>query len=55
MRRGAEIWKEHGTGEMISGGIYHTVGLCADGTVVAVGNDYYGQCEVYSWDNIRLP
>lgn len=30
----------------------HTVGLCEDGTVVAVGVNRYGQCNVDSWENI---
>lgn len=31
---------------------YHTVGLKSDGTVVAVGDNQYGQCEVGGWRNI---
>lgn len=27
----------------------HTVGLKSDGTVVAVGDSYYGQCDVGDW------
>lgn len=30
----------------------HTVGLRADGKVVAVGDNTYGQCNVKNWDNI---
>lgn len=30
----------------------HTVGLRTDGTVVAVGNDYYGKCRVSDWTDI---
>ena len=30
----------------------HTVGLKADGTVVAVGNSNYGQCDVFDWTAI---
>jgi hypothetical protein len=26
------------------------VGLKSDGTVVAVGHNYYGQCDVSGWD-----
>ena len=33
----------------------HTVGLRSDGTVVAVGYNRYGQCDVSDWKNIRLP
>lgn len=39
----------------ISTGIYHTVGLKSDGTVVAtkyIGNYYYGECEVSEWKDI---
>ncbi|MBM4463415.1 MAG: hypothetical protein FJ012_08780 [Chloroflexi bacterium] len=37
---------------MVAAGIFHTVGLKSDGTVVAVGNNGYGQCEVGDWTNI---
>ena len=30
----------------------HTVGLCADGTVVAVGSNASGQCDVQDWTDI---
>ncbi len=36
----------------ISAGAYHTVGLKADGSVVAVGNNESGQCNVSSWTGI---
>ena len=39
----------------IAAGILYTVGLKADGTVVATkytGKDYAGQCEVAGWTNI---
>ncbi len=36
----------------VAGGGYHTVGLKTDGTVVAVGNNFYGQCNVSSWTDI---
>jgi len=32
--------------------IEHTVGLKSDGTVVAVGNNNYGQCNAGSWTDI---
>ena len=32
--------------------VCHTVGLKSDGTVVAVGDNYYGQFNVGSWTNI---
>jgi len=37
---------------MISAGGYHTVGLRAAGTAVAVGYNGYGQCNVGGWANI---
>ena len=39
---------------IIAAGNYHTVGLKSDGTVVAVGDNYSGQCDVDSWKNIKL-
>ena len=38
--------------EMISAGYFHTVGLKADGTVVAVCGNAYGQCDVSGWKDI---
>jgi hypothetical protein len=37
---------------MVSGGDFHTVGLKSDGTVVAVGRNSEGQCNVGSWTDI---
>lgn len=36
----------------ISAGMYHTIGLKADGSVVAVGYDYCGQHNVSDWTNV---
>ena len=36
----------------ISAGYYYTVALRADGTAVAVGNNYSGQCNMYAFKNI---
>ena len=36
----------------MSAGHDHSVGLKSDGTVVAVGNIVYGQCEVSEWSGI---
>ena len=36
----------------VSAGSYHTVGLKADGTVVAVGYNDNGQCDVDGWTDI---
>lgn len=32
----------------------HTVALYADGTCRAIGDDFYGQCAVDTWQNVRL-
>jgi len=37
---------------MVAAGGHYTVGLKADGTVVAVGWNYHGQCNVSSWTNV---
>ena len=37
---------------LISAGSDHTVGLKADGTVVAVGDNEFGKCDVASWKSI---
>jgi hypothetical protein len=37
---------------MVSAGGYHTVGLKADGTVITVGSNYQGQCDVGNWTDI---
>ena len=36
----------------VSAGVYHTVGLRKDGTVVAVGDNRNGRCDVSSWTDI---
>jgi len=33
----------------VAAGCYHTVGLKSDGTLVAEGHNYYGQCDVSDW------
>jgi alpha-tubulin suppressor-like RCC1 family protein len=39
----------------IAAGCAHTIGLKLDGTVVAVGDNEYGQCDVGGWCGIQLP
>jgi alpha-tubulin suppressor-like RCC1 family protein len=39
--------------QLVAAGDWHTVGLKADGTVVAVGYNYYGQLDVGSWTGIQ--
>lgn len=41
-----------GGGSNASSGTGHTVGLRSDGTVVAVGDNTYGQCNVNDWTGI---
>jgi alpha-tubulin suppressor-like RCC1 family protein len=41
--------------DMVAARRFHTVGLKSDGTVVAVGNNEFGQCDVGSWRDILLP
>ena len=36
----------------VAAGDRHTVGLKADGTVVAVGDNKYGRCDVSDWTDI---
>ena len=33
-------------------GFFHTLGLCADGSAVAVGSNAYGQCDVQDWQDL---
>jgi len=37
---------------MVAAGYRHTVGLRSDGTVVAVGENYSGECDVDGWEDI---
>ena len=39
----------------VTAGDLHTVGLKANGTVVAVGQNDDGQCNVSGWTDIKLP
>ena len=50
--RAASIWQKILFRETISAGINHTVGLKSDGTVVAVGNNEEGQCDVSGWSDV---
>ena len=46
------LWNEVAERETISAGGYHTVGLCFNGTVVAVGRNDDHQCDVSDWTDI---
>ena len=37
---------------VIAVGFYHTLGLCADGTVLACGDNSFGQCEVSAFRDV---
>ncbi|MFC6452502.1 hypothetical protein [Paenibacillus vulneris] len=39
----------------MAAGRRHTVRLKSDGTVEAVGDNEYGQCDVSIWRGIQLP
>jgi len=43
---------EPGYAPVVAAGGYHTVGLRSDGTVAAVGDNCYGQCNVSNWTDI---
>ena len=43
------ITPNFGVNPMVAAGYSHTVGLKSDGTVVAVGENAYGQCDVDGW------
>ena len=46
------LWNDVAVRETISAGGLHTVGLKSDGTVAAVGDNEYGQCDVSEWTDI---
>lgn len=50
--RSMELWGKIAERETISAGNVHTVGLKADGTVVAVGDNEDGQCNIPGWTDI---
>ena len=47
-----EAGQKAGLHHTVSAGHSHTVGLKSDGTVVAVGDNDYGQCDVSDWTDI---
>ena len=50
--RSAALWEEIAVRDTISAGSHHTVGLKADSTVVAVGDNDHGQCDVSGWTDM---
>ena len=50
--KAAELRYVGGVWNTISAGDTHTVGLKSDGTVVAVGSNYSGKCDVSKWTDI---
>ena len=50
--RSRELWNCIASRDTISAGFAHTVGLKASGTVVSVGRNFDGQCDVSDWKDI---
>lgn len=50
-----ELWNEAADRETVTTTWAYTVGLKSDGTVVSVGDNEYGECEVYDWEDMVLP
>ena len=50
--RSLKLWDTVAVRDSVSTGYYHTVGLEEDGTVVAVGSEKYGRCDVSGWTDI---
>ena len=48
----AAVWEKTGNWHTLAAGDSHTVGLKADGTVVAVSDKDFGQCNVSGWTDI---
>ena len=50
--RSLALWDTIAVRETLAAGWAHTVGLKTDGTVVAVGDNEWGQCDVSGWTDI---
>ena len=50
--RSAALWDRIAERDAITAGFGHTVGLKSDGTVVAVGDNEDGQCDVADWADV---
>ena len=51
-RESFAIWDGIAIRDTLDAGCYHTVGLKTDGTLVAIGSDYFGQISVTEWTDI---
>ena len=50
--RSAALWAGVAQRDAIAAGDWYTVGLCADGTVAATGDNRNGQCDVSGWRDL---
>ena len=50
--RSTDLWEGIAVWDTISAGSFYTVSLKADGTVIAVGIDAYGECGVSDWKDV---
>ena len=50
--RSTNLWEGIAVLDTISAGSFYTVSLKADGTVIAVGMDAYGECGVSDWKDV---
>ena len=50
--RSAALWAGVAQRNAVAAGGYHTVGLRADGTVAATGDNFHGQCDVSGWRDL---
>lgn len=51
-QRCTEIWSGIVERKTIAVGTFHTVGLKSNGTVVAIGRNEFGECDIDDWQNI---
>lgn len=51
-KRSFALWNDIAKRDSIGAGDYYTIGLKADGTVIATGENDDGQCDVFDWTDI---